>query len=172
MKFAYTIRKILAACGILLVANTISAQTPKRTVRFNEIMLNSFVSGNSFGIQRNPAVGILIGKRFGLSGGPSYNRGFQKNTGAMISARYFIVKDNESYCGHFRLTAVMTFHRMLNQSLTKNVIAVEQQMAFNMNNDESADFNELRYKGWEAAAGIGLAYRCRFGLLVRAEALV
>ncbi len=168
MKFPYTIRIIPVAFCLLLLATTSSAQT-KKTIRFSEIMLNSSVSGNSFGVQRNPAVGITIGKRFGLSAGPTYNRGFQKNTGAMISARYFMVSDNESYGGHFRLAAVMSLHRMINQSLTKDVVALEQEMAFNMKNDEAASFDEMRYKGWEAAAGIGLAYRCHFGLMIRAE---
>lgn len=169
MKLTCKLKYILAAFSFLLAANTIQAQTGKRTVRLSEIMLNSAVSGNSFGVQRNPSIGISIGKRFGLSGGPTYNRGFQKNTGAIISALYYMVSDNESYSGHFRLTTVVSLHRMQNQSLNKDAVALEQQMAFNMKNDESADFYNLRYKGWEAAAGLGFAYRCNFGLLIRAD---
>lgn len=169
MKFTYKSITILAAFSLLLATNTISAQTVKKKVRFNEFMLNSYVSGNRFGVQRNPSVGILIGKRFGFSAGPTFNRGFQKSTGTLISLRYYMMSDNESYTGHLRLSTVISFHRMQNQSLSKNALALEQQMAFNMKNDESTNFSELRYKGWEAAAGIGLAYRCQFGLLIRAD---
>lgn len=170
MKFPYIVKRTLAVFCFLFAANIIQAQAGKKTVRFNEIMLNSFISGNSFGVQRNLSAGITLGKRFGLNAGPTFNRGFQKNTGGIISAHYYMVNDNESFNGHFRLISILSLQRMRNQSLCNNVVALEEQMAFNMKNDEKTDFYQMRYMGWEGSAGIGFAYRCNFGLMIRAEA--
>ncbi|MEO5645265.1 MAG: hypothetical protein ABIQ40_11645 [Bacteroidia bacterium] len=166
----YTIKNIITAFCLLFAVSTLQAQTAVRKVKINEIILNSYVSGNSFGVQRNAAVGFSIGKHFGLSMGPTFNRGFQKNTGGLVSARYYMVSNNESDNKHLQLISIVSFERMQNQSLSQNVVELEQQMAFNMKNDEAFDFSVMRYKGWEAAAGIGLAYRCDFGLLISAEA--
>ena len=170
MKHLYNAKSILAIFCFLIVIGTLNAQNGNKKFRFKEVLLNSFVSGNSFGVQRNPSVSFLAGKRLEFAAGPTFNRGFQKNTGELISTRYYFIRDNESYNGHFLLASVFSFHRMHNQSLSKGVIELEQQMAFNMKNDESAPFHQLSYKGWELAAGIGCAYRCSFGMIVRAEA--
>ena len=162
------ITKILFAA--LCVAATTSTSAQTKNFRLKEISLNSFVSGNSFGVQRNPSLAVSIGKRVEISAGPTFNRRFCKNTGGLISARYYFVRDHESYNGHLRLSSVVTFQRMYNQALNKEALALEHCMAFNMKNDELARFDEMRYRGWEAAAGIGCAYQCYFGMIVRAEA--
>jgi hypothetical protein len=48
-------------------------------------------------------------------------------------------------------------------------VRLEESMAFNMKNDESADFCALRYKGWEVNAAIGFSYRFGFGMIVRSD---
>jgi hypothetical protein len=150
----------------------VKAQTKKSPFKFNEIMLNSFVSGNGFGLQQNPALGISAGKRFVIEGGPVFNKNFQKNTGILLSTKYMLVRDEESYNGHFRLSAVVSFQQMHNQTLTPDAVRCEQSTAFLMKNDEAAHFDELAYKGWELAAGFGCAYRFDFGMILRAEASV
>jgi hypothetical protein len=170
MKYFYHTRILFAAICFAFALNTANAQAKQKPVRLHGIMLNSCISGNSFGVQRNPSLEIAIGKRLVMGGGPVFNRNFGKNTGSLFNARYYLVRDEDSYNGHFRLAAVATFQRMHNQSLCKDVLELERQMAFNMKNDEVGSFCEMRYKGWEASAGIGLSYRFNFGMTMRAEA--
>jgi hypothetical protein len=166
MKRIFTKSLIAALCVVATTSS--SAQT--KNFRLKEVSMNSFISGNSFGVQRNPAAGFLIGKRVEISAGPTFNRGFCKNTGGLLSMRYYFVRDNESYNGHLRLSSVVTLQRMHNQSLNKEAQLLEQRMAFNMKNDELARFDEMKYSGWEAAAGISCAYQCYYGMVIRAEA--
>ncbi|MDQ3112348.1 MAG: hypothetical protein M3R17_20905 [Bacteroidota bacterium] len=165
MKNTFTRKNLVAAFCFLFAAHAANSQT----IRLKEIMLNSFLSGNSFGVQRSISAGFLIGKRLEISGGPTFSRGFQKNTGEVMSVRYYVVRDHESYSGKLRLSSTFTLQRMHNQSLSQNAIYLEQQMAFNMKNDESTSFATLRYKGWEATAGIGSSYRFNFGMILRGE---
>jgi hypothetical protein len=169
MKHFTTTRTIFAALGFIFAANLLNAQPAKQPVRLKEIMLNSYISGNSFGVQRNPSIAFSIGNHFELAGGPSFNRGFHKNTGGLMSLRYNMVGDNESYNGRLRLSSIVTVQRMHRQSLSKEVVALEQKMAYTMSNSESASFCDLRYKGWETSAGVGFSYRCAFGMTMRAE---
>jgi hypothetical protein len=165
MKNTLTPAILLAAFCFLLAVNVTNAQT----IRLQEISLNSTISGNSFGVQRNISAGFLIGRRLQLSAGPVFDRGFRKNTGVLLNASYFLVQSYESYNGHFKLSAVVTLERLYNQSLCKNIVTLEERMAFNMKNDESTDFSSMRYKGWEASAGIGCAYRFGFGMILRGD---
>lgn len=148
---------------------SLGAQPAKFPIRMNQLMLNSTISGNGFGVQRNPALGISIGKRLVICAGPVFDREFRKNTGALISSRYFLVREGESYNGHLRLSATLSLQQMHNQSLSINAVMREQMEAFNMKNDESARFSELRYKGWEASAGFGCSYQFGFGMILRAD---
>lgn len=169
MKYFTTTKAIFAALCFMLATNALHAQPAKFPVRLKEIMLNSYISGNSFGVQRNPSIAFSIGNHFELGGGPSFDRGFNKNTGGLVSLRYNMVGDNESYNGRLRLSSIVTVQRMHSQSLCKDVLELEQKMANTMRNDESANFCDLRYKGWETSAGVGFSYRCGFGMTMRAE---
>jgi hypothetical protein len=160
---------LLAAIGFAFVSITMPAQSKKAPVHLHGIMLNSAISGNSFGVQRNIAIDISIGQRLVIGGGPVFNRNFNKSTGALFNAKYYFVRDQDSYNGHFRLASVVSLQRMHNQSLSKEVLELEQRMANTMKNDEAGSFCEMRYKGWEASAGIGLSYRFDFGMIMRTE---
>ena len=162
-------KKIMVTLPLVVAMLCLGAQPARFPIRMNQLMLNSTVSGNGFGVQRNPALGVSIGKRLVICAGPVFDRDFRKNTGALISSRYFLVRDDESYNGHFRLSAILSLQRMHNQSLSPNALACEQMEAFNMKNDESARFSELRYKGWEASAGVGCSYQFGFGMILRAD---
>ena len=159
----------MAVLPLLIAMSSLGAQPARFPIHMNQLMLNSTISGNGFGVQRNPALGVSIGKRLVVCAGPVFDREFRKNTGALISSRYFLVRDEESYSGHFRLSAVVSLQQMYNQSLSENAVMREQMAAFNMKNDESARFSELRYKGWEASAGFGCSYQFGFGMILRAD---
>jgi hypothetical protein len=163
-------KKIMAVLPLLTAMNTLVAQPAKFPVRLDDVILNSTISGNGFGVQRIPTLSVVIGKRFAVCAGPVFDRDFRKNTGALLSSRYFLVNENESYNGHFRLSANLSFREMYHQRLSGNALAREQMEAFNMKNGESAQFCELRYNGWEASAGFGCSYHFGFGMIVCAEA--
>lgn len=169
MKHFSLFRILVATTCFVLISAATHAQSKKTTVRLHNIWLNSSISGNSFGVQRNPSIDLLIGQRLMIGGGPVFDRSFSKNTGALFLAKYYLVSDQDSYNGHFRLTAVASLQRMHNQSLTKDVLELEKRMANTMRNDEAAGFCEMRYNGWEASTGVGLSYRFYCGMVVRTE---
>ena len=160
----------MAVLPLVIAMSFLEAQPAKFPVRLNDVMLNSSLSGNGFGVQRIPTLSVSIGNRLAVSAGPVFDRNFGKMTGACFGFRYFLVNENESYNGHFRLSALVSLQQMNHQQLSENALAREQMAAFDMKNDESAQFCELRYKGWEASAGFACAYHFGFGMILRAEA--
>jgi hypothetical protein len=163
-------RIVLAAAIVLLGTQDTAARNGKPFVRINDVTVTSQISGNGFGMQHATTAGIRFGRRVVIEGGPRFAPVTWKNSGYQLGARYMLMRENESYNGHFHLSAFANAGRFENQGLNKNSIEVEKMTAMSMRNDEAADFAGLRYSGWEYSAGIGFSYRFSFGLLIRSEA--
>ncbi len=163
-------RLLLAAAVLLLASQETTARSGKPFIRINDISIGSQVSGNGFGIQHPATLGLRFGRRVVLEGGPRFAQVTWKNTGYQFGARYLLMRESESFNGHFNLGVFANAGRFENQGLNRNAIDLEKKTAMSMHNDEAADFEGLRYSGWEYSAGIGFSYRFGFGLLLRSEA--
>ncbi len=161
---------MIAAATLLLATQDTAARNGKPFIRINDISINSQLSGNGFGTQYAPSLGIRFGRRMVIEGGPRFVPVTWKNSGYQLGARYLLMRESESYNGHFHLSVFANAARFENQGLNRNAIEVEKKTAMSMRNDEAADFAGLRYNGWEYSAGIGFSYRFGFGLLIRSEA--
>ncbi|CAN5400662.1 hypothetical protein BH09BAC5_BH09BAC5_01960 [soil metagenome] len=149
--------------------STLYSQSGVPFVRSCSIMMNSSISGNCFGTQFSPSVSAKLGNHFGIGGGMNFNKNFKSNTGFSLMTEYLLMSEKESTGGHLKLSVLADITRMYNQTLSSSAIGLEEKMAFNMKNDETARFNELYFNGWQTDLGFGCAYQFEFGMLLRAD---
>jgi len=166
MKTTSTLKRLLAAALILLSIGTANARP---IIGLHDIYMNSVISGDGFGVRYTPSLGIRLGNRVVLSGGPLFGMPGWQNMGYQLSTHYFVMNERDSYSEHGRMSIFFSAERFTNQDLGPQAVENEKMAALNMNNDEKTDFSALRYKGWECAAGFALSYHFNFGLLLRSE---
>ena len=164
-----------------LSANTLSATsiTPATTtnttphvrkIHFNDISFNATVSGDGFGMQYAPSIGIRFGNRTILSGGPLFCATDWKNTGYLVGIGYLVMNEEESFKGHMRLSLHATMEQFSNQCLSSGTIRTEKRMVNTSQTEGMPAFEKMRFSGWEYAVGFAMSYQCRFGLFFKTEA--
>jgi hypothetical protein len=154
----------LSVCfGIIHATDTTFVQ---KKIALHSISMNTIVSGNGFGLQYVPMAGIRFGECITIAVGPMFNTNWNK-TGAMIRTGYLLVRENKSYGGHMSLSANFSLSRINSASLSASSVAYEKRVAAANQKSEFSSFENLRYSGWEYAAGFSMNYRFRCGLLFK-----
>lgn len=169
MKTISTITILLLA--LLTASGTINANDTlqvKKKIALNDISCNGIISGDGFGMQYVPSIGIRFGKRTVICAGPMFNPNW-KNDGYVISTRYLLIRENESYSGHLILSINLSFERFNATSLSSAFVRNESLASDRMQTDGIPAFAKIRYSGWECASGFGLNYRLRCGMIFKTE---
>ena len=121
-------------------------------------------------MQYVPMATVRFGKRILFSGGPMFNATNWEKTGSLFSTDILLVPESNSYSGHTSLSANFSIARLNGSSLSSSSIAYEKRFATASQNNENADFQNLRFSGWEYSTGLSLNYRFRCGLLFKTAA--
>jgi hypothetical protein len=161
----------LASIGTLH-ATVVPATTAHHTgkIHLDQIAFNATVSGDGFGMQYVPSLGIRFGKRVVVSGGPVFCAEDWKNTGYSAGLRYYVLDNEESFKGHMRLSVQGSFEQYKNQCLGNSTIRSEKYAARSLEPTAKANLESLRFSGWECSAGFAMSYQFGFGLFLRTEA--
>ena len=159
--------------GLLtMVVLTIGTHSLKATrlIGIESISINGIVTGNGFGLNYAPTLGIHVGPKFFFSGGPILGARNFNNMGTMLSANYILVPESESHSGNFFLSTNLTYTRINNAELNPKAMKNDKGLASSIARSEETNFNELRFSGWEISQGFNLNYHCDSGLLFRGGA--
>lgn len=158
---------LLLLSGGIQASDTLRHQ---RRISINDISCSGTISGDGFGIQYVPSIGIRFGERVIFSVGPMFSPMSWKNTGFVITSRVLLMRENESYNGHFSFSTNVSFEQF-NCIKLSAISAMNESLAFNPSKRESTpDFKTMTYNGYELFAGFEVGYRFRCGMLFRSTA--
>ncbi len=160
---------ILLLTGSLAMNAKDTLPTEKK-IAINNISCNGTISGDGFEMQYVPSIGIRFGKRIVFSGAPIFSSSNWKNEGYALSSQYILMREEASYSGHMILSANVSYDHFSNIGLSAATVRNENRAFSSKDFENLPNFKDVRYAGYEVAAGFGISYRFRCGLLLNTEA--
>lgn len=161
-QLAFISKITLIATFILATFTSVSAQEnlipeTKSNPSLLNVGINSSVSGNSFGVYRTVFASINIGNKFELSTGASFNKRDFRFTGLQSRLAYYFLRPDNSFSGKTSLYGLLVIDNHINQSFSKGWVETEKWVN-RKTNDAGTNYNEIRFKGIEAALGFGVSH--------------
>lgn len=154
---------------LLLIGNELTAGATNSLRKLPGIELNVLYSGNGLQSAYVPAICFGLGERGGLSAGPRFSTNDRVFSGFAGEFRYAVMTEDESNCGHFRLSGFLGTQYFANEQLSAAAIRMENLIHNIPEVQAQTNYQSLRFSGNEISTGVHGAYTFGFGLFLQAR---